>query len=225
MSLSTAEAELSAQLEALIIGRSIWSLFQCVEGQSMNGIILNDNVAALAIAGGTSGSWRTRHLRIKAEGLTESVRSGEWCLRHLDGRCLIADGLTKPLQGKSFEKMITGLRMSGEAVREPISVKRLGAGLDEAQRISKLLAVVLGCYVKGVEGAGEDGDYEGAWLAFLLVVSLGYVLGEGLKRVGRTGLRVVLGGAEDLKSSRLPRRCHGVGRVSRLDGILLLMRM
>ena len=202
MSLSTAEAELSAQLEALVVGRSIRSLLQCVEGKPMNGIILNDNAAALAISGGTSGSWRTRHLRIKAEGLTEAVRSGEWCLRHLDGRCLAADGLTKPLQGRALEKMLVGLRMSGEPSREPISVKRLGAGIEDAQRVSKLLAatVILGCCVKQVEGARGSEEYEGTWLAFLLVVmSLGYVLGEGIKRLGQTGLKMIFGGADDLK--------------------------
>ena len=51
----------------------------------MVGVIYNDNIAALSIATGRSGSWRTRHLRIRANALTEAVEKKEWMLWHLDG--------------------------------------------------------------------------------------------------------------------------------------------
>ena len=63
VALSTAEAELTAQVEALVAGRACRALVELFEGP-MVGVIYNDNNAALPIATGTSGSWRTRHLRI-----------------------------------------------------------------------------------------------------------------------------------------------------------------
>ena len=206
MALSTAEAELSAQLDALVAGRSMRALIRCVEGVELQGIILNDNVAALSIASGTSGSWRTRHLRIKAEALTEAVRNGEWSLRHLDGKCLVADGLTKQLTGRTLEKFVKGLGMRDEEEKEVVAVRTLRSGSVECERVSKLLAAVigLGCCVQGVEATEDEELREGVWLALALVVlSMGYVLGECIKKVGRECVRRWFGDPEEMKVKML----------------------
>ena len=100
-------------------------------------------------------SCRARHLRIKAEGLTEAVWSGAGCLRP-GWQVFEARTASQSRRKRSFEKMIAGLRMTGEAAREPISVRRLAT-------ISKLVTatVILECCVKGVEGVGDGSD---SWL-------------------------------------------------------------
>ena len=51
--LSTAEAELGAQQEGLVAGRSVRSLLEVFEGRGLQAVIYHDNMAALSISGGT----------------------------------------------------------------------------------------------------------------------------------------------------------------------------
>ena len=60
----------------------------------MEKVIHVDSTSALAISEG-SGSWRTRHLRVKAEWLSERLHSGAFSIRHCAGRVQLADLLTK----------------------------------------------------------------------------------------------------------------------------------
>ena len=200
MTLSTAEAELSAQLEALVAGRSVRALVGCLEPGELQGIILNDNVAALSIAAGTSGSWRTRHLRIKAEGLREAATTGEWTLRHLDGRNLIADGLTKQLPGGPQARMIAGMQMVEESGPQVRAVRGLHLGVD-AERLSGAVGLIaaMGCCARGVRA--EDGeDAERLWAIILVVfMTAGYIIGECVRRLGAEGLKAWRGDESDVK--------------------------
>ena len=60
-------------------------------------------------------SWRTRHLRIRAAILREAIEdtdaacAGLWRLLHLKGSELVADGLTKQLNGQAFFKFVEDL--------------------------------------------------------------------------------------------------------------------
>lgn len=67
MALSTAEVELSALIEGLQAGRSVRALIELLlDDVSLE--LYNDNRAAVVLAAGTGGGWRTRHLRIKDQG-------------------------------------------------------------------------------------------------------------------------------------------------------------
>ena len=200
MALSTAEAELGAQLEALTAGRGARCLVGILEGESCSGVIYNDNMAAISISSQTSGSWRTRHLRIRAYGLSEAIESGEWVLRHLDGRYLTADGLTKQLAGQPHERFLVGLHLRPEAEKVPMRVSTLSMAPEHVERVRKALALVvtLGSCVKGAAAQGPEAQEDGIGTAFLIaVIVLVYILGEGMKRFGSMAFRRLLG-AEDV---------------------------
>ena len=183
MALSTAEAELGAQLEGLVAGRSLRALMEVFEGPELQAVLYNDNMAALSISGGTSGSWRTRHLRIKARGL----------LRHLDGRYLVADGLTKQLAGKLHERLIKELMLRGGTVEEVrmAQFKRIHA--EDHGRLSKalVLIVVAGACIQSASAERLEKESDGDLMKVLVLVTMiaGYVIGECIRRLGRSVVR------------------------------------
>ena len=124
VTLSTAEAELMALLEGLIAGRSTAALVEAVVGKAAKVGLHSDSTAAIAIATGTTSSWRTRHLRIRAAGLTEAIKEKEITLDHVSGKILVADGFTKQLTGPALGRFKRALGLSG-GEREPIEVKRI----------------------------------------------------------------------------------------------------
>ena len=202
MSLSTAEAELGAQLEALIAGRSLRSLIELLEGGPCVGAIFNDNQAAIAISSQTSGSWRTRHLRIRAYGLSEALETGEWVLRHLDGKFLAADGLTKQLSGQLHERFLVSMYLEPEETARPKKVSALRVNADDADRVVKALLLILamGSGVRAVEAHGGDLGDDGLSVAFVLsVVVASYVLVEVIRRLGLKAVKKILGREDAVK--------------------------
>ena len=72
---STAEAELIAYCESLVVGRATEALLAAIWQQwDFEKVIYGDNAAAINLAHGvTTASWRTRHLRIRASVLKEAL--------------------------------------------------------------------------------------------------------------------------------------------------------
>ena len=93
-------------------------------------LLHGDSKSAISAAVAESGSWRTRHLRLRSFALREALRSPEsgWSIRHMRGEHLLADGLTKPLTGQPFVRFWKKLRMSEEGKKEEgsedVSLKR-----------------------------------------------------------------------------------------------------
>jgi hypothetical protein len=58
-------------------------------------LLLVDNKAATLILVQESGSWRTRHLRVRASSLKQRVNSGFQKVAHVAGRSMLADLNTK----------------------------------------------------------------------------------------------------------------------------------
>ena len=108
MALSTAEAELTAIVEGLQTGRSVRALIQLLI-LKVDLEIYNDNRAAVILASGSGGGWRTRHLRIRASCLAEALKEGEIILNHRAGTSLWADGLTKPLPAQQLDRFCQGV--------------------------------------------------------------------------------------------------------------------
>ena len=104
---STAEAELVGLSEANLCGQSVQGLLE--EMLELNGsqqnleiIMYGDNSASIGMVSGSSGaSWRTRHLRIRAACLRQSLEA--------KGTELVADGMTKQLSGQPWERFIEDL--------------------------------------------------------------------------------------------------------------------
>ena len=68
-SLSTAESELQEAIEGLVMGDSVDVLIQEVAEKAYSRTVKVDNHAAISLLVDPSGSWRTRHLRLRAAHL------------------------------------------------------------------------------------------------------------------------------------------------------------
>ena len=123
--LSTAEGELMSYLESMVMGDSLASLIEVVEGRKIGQkIIYGDNTAAIAILENPDGPWRTRHLRLRATALRERLKDGSWIIRHLPGVKLVADFLTKIIAVKpSWERFWRFVNHQGSGVpnEEPLT--------------------------------------------------------------------------------------------------------
>ena len=112
---STAEAELVGLSEANLCGQSVQSLLEVMlelddNRKNLEVIMYGDNSASIGmVSGSSSASWRTRHLRIRAACLRQSLEAKGWLLRHLRGTELVADGMTKQLSGQPWERFLEDL--------------------------------------------------------------------------------------------------------------------
>ena len=214
ITLSTAEAELMAMLEGLIAGRSTAALLEAVVEEKAEVRLHSDSTAAIAIATGTTSSWRTRHLRIRAAGLTEAIREKEVTLDHVSGKVLVADGFTKQLTGPALGRFKEALGLKG-AEKEPIAVKKIelikkvepgftrGIGLLIAA--TSLLGRVEAAEMEAVESTSE-------WWIIVLITAAIAILVDIAFRVGTSGIQRWFRPKEEIKvkllnpEARLPTR-------------------
>ena len=100
VTLSTAECELVGYTEALQCTESLSSLLELMQ-VVVPKVLEGDSRAALAQIQNDGGSWRTRHLRLRAWRLREAMADpgSSWRSQHCAGSELAADGLTKALGG------------------------------------------------------------------------------------------------------------------------------
>ena len=131
VTLSTAEGELVGYSEAFQCGMSLSELLLLFNYPTKK-ILEGDSKAALCQITSDAGSWRTRHLRLRAWKLREMVMGGDsqWLAQHVPGGELVADGLTKPLQGAAHRKFLgllgldDGQRVEDEGEPERVALQR-----------------------------------------------------------------------------------------------------
>ncbi|CAE7838902.1 RE2 [Symbiodinium sp. CCMP2592] len=122
VTISTAESELTAIAEAVLALQSISSMMQDVLPGGEPVQLYSDSTSALSIANG-SGSWRTRHLRLKSAWIAELVGSGAISISHCVGDLQIADLLTKALPSQRIKMLsrLLNLRNPGEDDEDEVS--------------------------------------------------------------------------------------------------------
>ena len=216
ITLSTAEAELMAMLEGLVTIRSAGALVEAVLERKVKMKMHSDSTAAIAIAAGTTSSWRTRHLRIRAAGLTEALRSREVSLRHVAGVELVADGMTKQLTGQHLKNFKDTLGLEKIQVMERMEVKKLECGRKSPDpRFARGLGLLIAAtsMITQVEASDTQTDGGGSewWILVLLTAAI-VIIGDILFRVGTAGVKRWMAPREELKvkllhpDARLPVR-------------------
>ena len=106
VSKSSTEAELIGLSD--VISQVIWTRdFLIAQGYNMGPAkVFEDNLSAMALVDkGSSTAQRTRHIGIRFFFVKDRVDSGEIVLEHLSTTEMIADMMTKPLQGDLFRKL------------------------------------------------------------------------------------------------------------------------
>ncbi len=102
ISLSTAESELLEIIEGFTVGESTAVVFEEIMG-SFPKVLWSDSQSALSVLGGEGGSWRTRHLRMRAMYARQLVTQGSWGVHHCPGEEMVADIGTKALASTRLE--------------------------------------------------------------------------------------------------------------------------
>ena len=108
---STAESELVSCGEGFQCGESLAALLEVMGVGDINKTLNCDSKSALHLCTNDTGSWRTRHLRIRYARLREAFQDelSRWCARHVSGLVLPADGATKPLQGPKMDNFVDSI--------------------------------------------------------------------------------------------------------------------
>ena len=148
-------------------------------------MMISDSQAAVNICLAEGGSWRTRHLRLRASHARQRFMT-DWVLQHKPGEEMIADIGTKALASNrlgALKEMIDMIRVDQKEEEE-----RREAEIEETKRESRgnpeeveslLRMVVLMAVVKGAKGQGrrDEGDFGWlwvvvAWAGLMMVVGI-----------------------------------------------------
>ena len=113
ITLSTAEAELNELIEGMNAGEAVSVILQELLDE-VKRIAWSDSQSAIAILTSESGSWRTRHLRMRAAYAKQAVFTGDWQVSHSPGEDLNADIGTKALTSVRLEKLKSLLGMASK---------------------------------------------------------------------------------------------------------------
>ena len=108
---STCESELVALVHSLQDLESQLPFFrELLPSKEVGRRLWCDNRAAVTICEAPFGSWRSRHLHLRANVVKERVQKG-WSLQHLAGEDMLADIGTKPLAAGRFLQLVIRLGM------------------------------------------------------------------------------------------------------------------
>ena len=188
ISLSTAEGELIAGCEAVVLAQSAEALLNDLCGTFEVKRLQVDNLAAIVIAEG-GGSQRTRHLRVRANFVKDLLDRKEILVEHCPGDVQLADILTKVLPGSRHEYLSGLIGLGPESVSSKVATVTASANQlnpVSLQRAAKALMVmiilqqVMECESVGEEeGEGDPLNIDLYVLVLLLTFSVLFVWESG----------------------------------------------
>ena len=208
ITLSTAEAELNEIIEAMNAGESVatilYELFDDVKK-----IAWSDSQSALSILSSEGGSWRTRHLRMRASYARQAVLSGDWAVGHVPGEELNADLGTKALSSNRIDKLKGLLGMAqrpGESKEEKETKKEVGEDQKEkasnafkvSQAATAVKLITLAAMISVGKSEEDEEEEHGAkelkvmMVLFAIAIVLLTLLGQIVWKVGVGKLRQVI---------------------------------
>ena len=208
ITLSTAEAELNELIEAMNAGESVatilYELFDDVKK-----IGWSDSQSALSILSSEGGSWRTRHLRMRASYARQAVLSGDWAVGHVPGEELNADMGTKALSSNRIDKLKGLLGMAqrpGESIEGKEKKKEVGEDQKEkasnafkvSQAATAVKLITLAAMISVGKSEEDEDEEQGEkelkvmMVLFAITIVLLTLLGQIVWKVGVGKLRQVI---------------------------------
>ena len=138
-SLSTAEAELQSSLDGITLAYGLLPLLKELSGENQKTLLYNDNQGACAVMNMPQGTWRTRHLRLKAAWFVEQLEHAKFRTYHIPGRFMLGDLCTKSLQGVRVRELLGMMSVQtepssndgGESSGQRLAKAELKPGLKE----------------------------------------------------------------------------------------------
>ena len=177
VTLSTAESELLEAVEGATLGLSTRGLLTELLGRELPLTVWVDNSAAISLLTTSSGSWRTRHLRLRSNWVREMVANRQLSIKYVPGEKQRADLGTKPFTRERLRQLVAMWGMRDH--RPTAEVRQLRR--TEAAWLQRLLLL---CQVCGSAAQKEGIRTEIPWDLYLAVIVLGIAvigLWEGLK--------------------------------------------
>ena len=104
--LSTAESELLEGVEGVVLANATKALLEELRGGCIKTFLHLDNQSALQLLQGSTGSRRTRHLRLRASFIRERIQQGDLCILFEPGLTQRADLETKPFTRERLQQLI-----------------------------------------------------------------------------------------------------------------------
>ena len=147
--LSTAEAELIGMVHAAQVGECVGPIIEELVQEDVVMSLLGDNSAALASYEQGSGTWRNRHLRMRASAGRERVQAGVLFPSHVPGHLQVADVGTKPLPATKLLGLLAlvNVRMPMESSVTPTTAKFFarvgGMSLSSSVAVSPAVTMLL----------------------------------------------------------------------------------
>ena len=201
VTLSTAEAEMVEVIESMVAGEAIGAIADELFG-SLPRKSWTDPRSALAILTTDGGSWRTRHLRLRAAAARHSIIQGMWSIQHMSGIKMTADIGTKPLASERLKQLKQEMHMvdvpQSEVQKEPQkqeekeAKKMIHSGSNEevqkAASVVRLLtmAAVLSVARGEKEEEGEEmfSEFKMMMVIFPMIIVLLTLLVQCLRKEG-----------------------------------------
>ncbi|CAE7357873.1 unnamed protein product, partial [Symbiodinium sp. CCMP2456] len=182
MTLSTCESELLEAVDGILLGLSTKGLIQelCQEDLPVNTLV--DNTAAVTLLTTPSGSWRTRHLKLRYNWIKERMSTKEVLVSHVSGEFQHADLGTKPMTRDRMKHLISLWGMVDYADDTKVSVKATTIHQSWLKRL------MMFCQVCGTAAQKDHLSAEIPWDLYVAILVLGIaVIGiwEGMKHCGR----------------------------------------
>ena len=208
ITLSTAESELLAIIDGAVATKGMEAMLSDLGEEIEEKHIASDSTAALSISSGSS-SWRTRHLKIKANWLNEQLEYGMFKATRCPGERQLADLLTKALTNARTSLLLGlwGVRDRGQGTTSTTTTAQASAKMMVASICCLLMISV---QAREGEETGQERppglqvDWDNAGLFMILLMVLGaLMLWEGLKWVIVEAYQEWTPGASSRKIKRL----------------------
>ena len=106
VALSVAEAELIEAVNAVQQSAGLAELVAELQNAKPQVKLFVDNTAPIGLCTDAAGSWKTRHLRVRAHHLREAVKTGVLAVKHIPGVQQLADLGTKAFDGPRLLELL-----------------------------------------------------------------------------------------------------------------------
>ena len=185
VSLSVAEAELIEAINTTQLAYGISAITNEIHQRSAEIVIKVDNSAAVGLSNESSGTWKTRHLKVRAFHLREAVRLGELRIEHIPGLLQLSDLGTKAFHRPRLQELLSlwGLRSRAEEADGQEEIQsRVPVKVNGTLAVLARLVLVMGWMVQGCRASSSTSsgiEVSMPWELYGVVV-LGLVAAIGL---------------------------------------------
>ena len=136
---------MQSSLDGITLAYGLLPLLKELSGEHQKTLLYNDNQGACTVMNIPQGTWRTRHLRLKAAWFFEQLEHAKFRIYHVPGKYMLGDLCTKSLQGVRVRELLSMMNIhpepsgadGGESSGQKIAKAALRTGLEEVLETSE----------------------------------------------------------------------------------------